>query len=94
MTAPVFQANEAGTSECLSFGTACFLGYGTYENNRQAYRHVQIQNGILTITDFLNHAGGLDSPETLPYSPGYGKLSSEWISGGRIQTEEIAECVY
>ena len=94
VTAPVFQANEAGTSECLSFGADSFLGFGTYGNNRQAYRHVQIQNGILTITDFLNHAGGLDSPETLPYSPGYGKLSSEWISGGRIQTEEIAECVY
>jgi hypothetical protein len=93
-TAPVFQAADAGRSECLHFSPAGFLGFGTYGGKRQAYRQIRIQNGNLEITDFLSGECGSHSLETLPYSPGYGKLSSEWISGGKTHTEEIAECVY
>ena len=91
---PVFHAAEAGYSNCLSLGQNHFLGFGHYGGDRQAYREVRIQGGTLRITDFLKTATVVESPETIPYSPGYGKLSCEWVRGGQVQTEEVAQCVY
>lgn len=91
---PVFQAMDTGSSECLAFGPYHFLGRGYYGGDRMAYREVKIHNGTLLITDFLKTIAVLEPPETMPYSPGYGKLSSEWVRGGQVQTEEISQCVY
>ena len=90
---PVFQAIEAGRSECVFYEPNYFLGLGHYGANRQAYREVRIENGTLRIRDFLNTGTGADITELLPYSPGYGKLSNEWVRAGRTQNEELSQCV-
>ncbi len=90
---PVFQATEAGRSECVFYEPNYFLGLGHYGENRQAYREVRIENETLRIRDFLKADIGADATELLPYSPGYGKLSNEWVRAGRTETEELSQCV-
>jgi Heparinase II/III N-terminus/Heparinase II/III-like protein len=86
---PVFLAPEQATSECLYFGEAGFTGRGVFLRKLQVERHILLTDRTIEIIDCFPRPLRLPCPGSLLYSPGYGKLASEWIRAGRVHAEHL-----
>ncbi len=81
---PVFAAPETASSECLYFGPYGFAGRGIFLRTNTVERHLIFSDGLLEVVDSYAEKPPALQADTLPYSPGYGKQSSELVTGGRV----------